>query len=267
MNHTFQTSKNWKGPYSHEHICGPNTRIFYDTKKAPCSKECNALCSCGKYVELWDVVFFDYLMKDNQLTKANHPFVDMGAGVERIASLVQNVKTIYDTDRLNEIVNTVTLQIKKSDDIDDLDILRKCRIIADHLRCTCFTLGDEVITAPSNKGRGYVLRKIIRRAINIGEELGFDTNSYKSVIDKIIELYKDEYPLLETRYDFINEALSHEYEIYKTTLKKNLLQIEKIIKSRESVSDEDIKKLFDTYGVPINIIKGVVQKQRILEKE
>ena len=105
--HLCPTKKNWKGPYSNEGICGSNTRIYYDTYKEKCSPHCNVLCNCGKYVELWDVVFLDYISKENKIKKAACKCVDMGAGVERIAMLVQNVETIYETDNLDEIVEKI----------------------------------------------------------------------------------------------------------------------------------------------------------------
>lgn len=266
-NHLCPTKKNWKGPYSKEQICGPNTRIFYDTKKEKCSLECSPLCSCGKYVELWDIVFFNYIMKDGILVDSCSPSVDMGAGVERLASLIQNVGTIYETDKLNNIVNSVKSQIENQDIVNDIDVTKKCRIIADHLRCACLVIGDEVSTVPSNKGRGYVLRKILRRVINNTDQLQIGFESYELIINKIIDLYKDSNPLLEEKKDFIIEQIRSEYNLYKTTLKRNLLKIENDIKSKVSISSDEIRNLFDRYGVPIDMIKNIICENKVLIKE
>ena len=263
-NHLVATPKNFKGPYSQEHMCGPNTRIFYDTGKEKCSEECNALCGCGKYVELWDIVFFDYLMKDNKLEKHIYPCIDMGAGVERLAMLIQNVKTIYETDKLNEIVNIVLSQIKDLNEIDDL--IKKVRIIADHLRCSCFILGDEIDTIPSSKGRGYVLRKIMRRTINLADQLDISLDSLVLIINKIIDLYKESNPLLASKKDFIIKGHAQEYKVYKDNLKKNLIKIKKVIDSKEYITSEEIYNLFNTYGVPTYLIKNMIDKDKIIER-
>lgn len=266
-NHLCPTKKNWKGPYSYEKICGPNTRIFYDTKKEKCSHECNVTCACGKYVELWDVVFFDYKLKDNKLEKSSNPSVDMGAGVERIATLIQNVNTIYETDKLNKIVSAVELQIEDEDKLNSEETRKKCRIIADHLRCLCLAIGDKISTTISSKGRGYVLRKILRRTINITDQLGISFESYKIIINMIIELYKGDNPQLEDKRELVLNEIHSEYILYKTNLKKNLLKIEKEINDKEYISNSEIRKLFDRYGVPLDIIKDVIIKNKVLIKE
>lgn len=265
--HLCPTNKNWKGPYSFDKICGPNTRIFYDTGKDKCSYECNVTCNCGKYVELWDVVFFDYKLKDNKLERSSIPSIDMGAGVERLATLIQNTNTIYETDKLNKIVSAVELQIENKDRLDSEEIIKKCRIVADHLRCLCLAIGDKIPTSPSNKGRGYVLRKILRRTINATEQLGISFESYKIIVNIIIDLYKEDNPNLKDNKEFILNEIHSEYILYKTTLKNNLLKIKKEIEIKEDISNDDMKMLFDRYGVPLEIIKDIVAKKRVLIKE
>ena len=265
--HLCPTKKNWKGPYSYEKICGPNTRIFYDTKKEKCSYECNATCGCGKYVELWDVVFFDYKLKDNKLEKSSNPSVDTGAGVERIAALIQNANTIYETDKLNIIVDFVKSQIEDEDKLNSEETIKKCRIIADHLRCLCLAIGDKISTQISNKGRGYVLRKILRRTINATEQLGIGFESYEIIINMIIDLYKGDNPQLEDKREVVLNEIHSEYVFYKTTLKNNLLKIEKELINKEYITNSEMKKLFDRYGVPLDIIKDISIKNKVLIKE
>lgn len=266
-NHLCSTINNLKGPYSNEKICGPNTRIFYDTGKKKCSHECTVTCNCGKYVELWDVVFFDYKYKNDILEKSFSPSVDMGAGVERMATLIQDVDTIYDTDKMSFIVNVVKTQVDDDNKLSDINNVKKCRIIADHLRCACFIIGDEISTVPSNKGRGYVLRKILRRAFNLTNQLGITFDSYMFIINKIIDLYKKTNPNLESKRTFIINEIHNEYDLYNTTLKKNLLKIAKELKYKECITNEDIKILFDRYGVPVDIIKDIVIKNKVLVRK
>lgn len=266
LDHLCPSKKNFKGPYSKDNICGPNTRIFYDTGKEKCSPECNALCSCGKYIELWDIVFFDYILKNDKIEKSINSCVDMGAGVERLAMLIQSVKTIYETDKLNKIVNIVLSQIGFSNE-SDYELIRKSRIIADHLRCSSFILGDEIDTIPSNKGRGYVLRKIIRRTINLSDQLEIDIDSYGYIINKIIDLYKNNSPLLDIKREYILSAHYSEYKLYKENMKKNLIKIKKIIEEKEYLNNEEIDNIFNTYGVPRYIIENMIGKDKILIKE
>ena len=263
-NHFCPTTKNWKGPYSDEQICGPNTRIFYDTGKEKCSQECNVTCNCGKYVELWDVVFFDYKFKNRKLEKSQSPCIDMGAGVERLAALLQQVGTIYETDKLNRIVSIVMSQVKDKDTLEDLNIIKKCRIIADHLRCACLIIGDEISTTPSNKGRGYVLRKILRRTINCTEQLEIKYDSYEIIIDEIINMYKKDNNYLESKRNFIKVEIRSEYYSYKDIIKQNLIKIKNELKDRKYITNEEINILYDRYGVPIDIIKDVVEKSKVL---
>lgn len=263
-NHLCSTINNWKGPYSYEKICGPNTRIFYDTGKEKCSHECTVTCNCGKYVELWDVVFFDYNFKNKRLERSFSPCVDMGAGVERLAALIQGVNTIYETDKMNIIVNMVKSQVDNINALSDINNIKKCRIIADHLRCACFIIGDEISTVPSNKGRGYVLRKILRRTINLTNQLGITFDSYMFLINKIIDMYKKTNPNLESKREFIMNEIYNEYNLYENTIKNNLIKIVKELKYKEYITNEEIEILFDRYGVPVDIIKYIVIKNKIL---
>ncbi len=263
-NHLCSTINNWKGPYSYEKICGPNTRIFYDTGKEKCSHECTVTCNCGKYVELWDVVFFDYNFKNKRLERSFSPCVDMGAGVERLAALIQGVNTIYETDKMNIIVNMVKSQVDNINALSDINNIKKCRIIADHLRCACFIIGDEISTVPSNKGRGYVLRKILRRTINLTNQLGITFDSYMFLINKIIDMYKKTNPNLESKREFIMNEIYNEYNLYENTIKNNLIKIVKELKYKEYITNEEIEILFDRYGVPVDIIKDIVIKNKIL---
>lgn len=266
-NHLCSTVSNWKGPYSYEKICGPNTRIFYDTGKEKCSHECTVTCNCGKYVELWDVVFFDYNYKNERLEKSPSPCVDMGAGVERLAALIQGVDTIYETDKMNIIVNMVKSQVDDRNKLSDINNIKKCRIIADHLRCVCFIIGDEISTVPSNKGRGYVLRKILRRTINLTNQLGITFDSFMFLINKIIDIYKKTNPILESKREFIMNEIHNEYDLYKTTINTNLIKIVKELRYKEYITNEEIETLFDRYGVPVDIIKDIVIKNKVLVRK
>lgn len=263
LSHIHLTTRNWKGPYSSYGIAGPNTRIFIDTQKPKCSEQCNVFCDCGKFVELWDVVFFDFLYQEERYIKAITPSVDMGAGVERLAAVMQKVSTVYDTNELNELIKVVDSLSEYNGEKNE-EYVRSCRIIADHFRCLSFILGDENSTIPSNNGRGYVLRKIIRRMTDRCLDLKIDSSKYDRILCKILDLYGEEYPLLIENKSYIFEQLLAEYDKYMTIIEKNSLLIEKKIKNKAVIKQQEIENLHNTYGVSEKIIESIVHKYNIV---
>ena len=155
-------------------------------------------------------------------------------------------------------------QVKDKDKLEDTNGIKKCRIIADHLRCACLVIGDEISTTPSNKGRGYVLRKILRRAINCADQLEIEFDAYEMIIDEIINMYKKDNYYLESKRSFIIDEIHSEYFLYKNSIKQNLIKIKNELKNMEHITNEEIKTLYDRYGVPIDIIKDVVEENQIL---
>ena len=168
--------------------CGPDTEMFYDTGKEPCGPDCGPSCDCGKYVEIWNNVFMEYLKKDGKLTKLAQKNVDTGMGLERITFLLQGKQTPFDTELFLPIMN-------KLQELSQNDNIESRRIVAEHLRASMMIASDGV--RPSNIDRGYILRRLIRRMTRHLNKLGIGLDELENLIDLDIETLKEMYPELE----------------------------------------------------------------------
>ena len=176
--HIFYLDKkhNWWGPAGITGPCGPDTEIFYDTGKPKCCPECNPSCDCGKYLEIWNNVFMEYNKQadGSYLPLAQHN-VDTGKGLDRTIATLQGVESVYDTDAFTGIIKTIE-ELSGKHYKDSPEITRAFRIVADHIRCATFILGDPRGVTPSNVDQGYILRRLIRRAIRFAMQLGIPDN-------------------------------------------------------------------------------------------
>ena len=248
--------------------CGPCSEIFYDRgEKYSCGKPTCAMgCDCDRYMEFWNLVFMQYERSaDGTLTPLPKPSVDTGAGLERIASILQDVQTNYDTDLFQAIISkTAEISGKKYDPQSDLAV--SFRVVADHSRATTFLVGDGVL--PSNEGRGYVLRRIIRRAIRHGKKLGFTGPFLNQVVGFVIEQMKVAYPDLVGKRAFIEKAVQAEEEQFFKTLEKGLslldvetAQLRTSGKKELVLTGEIAFKLYDTYGFPLDLTRVICHEQ------
>lgn len=194
----FPKKDNWWGPAGATGPCGPDTEMFYDTGKEPCSRECKPGCTCGKYFEIWNDVFMEY----NKTTEGKYELleqknVDTGMGVEHTVAVLQGKKTVFEIETINPIVEKIKeiANIKMPDERQEKSI----RIISDHIRASIFILGDEKSIVPSNLDQGYVLRRLIRRAIRHGKMLGIEKEFLSGLAKIVIELYRKDYPELEKK--------------------------------------------------------------------
>ena len=167
--------------------CGPDTEMFYDTGKEPCSDHCDPSCSCGKYVEIWNNVFMEYFKDKNGYSKLKQKNVDTGLGLERMAMLLQGKKTPYEI----ELFAPVMEELEKLQKVDDI---QSRRIITEHLRSSMMIINDGGV--PSNVDRGYILRRLLRRAIRHMNKLGIELNEISHLIDVPIDSLKEMYPEL-----------------------------------------------------------------------
>jgi alanyl-tRNA synthetase len=246
--------------------CGPCSEIFIDRgQKHSCGKPtCGMGCDCDRYMEFWNLVFMQYDRDaSGKLTPLPKPSVDTGAGLERIASILQEVDTNYDTDVFQHIIEqTARLAGKPYDRTSELAPV--FRVIADHSRATAFLIGDGVM--PANEGRGYVLRRIMRRAIRMGKKLGFDKPFLHKTAGFVIEQMKDAYPALLDQRAFIEKAVLAEEEQFLRTLDKGIALFNEWLlahpqygkgKSLTGVTlPGDVAfKLYDTYGFPLDLTR------------
>lgn len=258
--HIYLSDRNKKGPYQGNGLFGENVRIHYDRGIQPCSAACNPYCRCGKYTEIWDVVFFSqYYNSEGYICDLPRAIIDMGAGFDRLLALVNGVASVYDTDLFASVIR----QIAEFSDVACSSNLRDSRIIADHSRCIVFILGDVNRVTPSNKGRGYVLRRLIRTVLQKLDILGAHRGSIQLLADEVIEKYGGCYPHLYLNRDYVSEQLMEEENRYTATVEKGEKEIRKRIKAGwygEKISGKDAFMLYSSFGVPLERIVKVAEE-------
>ncbi|NCB30551.1 MAG: alanine--tRNA ligase [Clostridia bacterium] len=253
--HIFYLEKkhNWWGPAGVTGPCGPDTEIFYDTGKPKCSEDCNPSCSCGKYLEIWNNVFMEYNKKaDGTFEPLSQQNVDTGMGLDRTIATLQGVESVYDTDAFTGIIGAIA-KLSGKNYKDGGETTRAFRIVADHIRCATFMLGDPRGVTPSNVDQGYILRRLIRRAIRYAMQLGMPENSLSQVAEAVITQYGKPYPeLVENREKVVSE-LSKEEKRFQHTIKNGMREFERI---KDNFTDGIIDgitafHLYDTFGFPV----------------
>ncbi len=248
--------------------CGPCSEIYYDRgEKYGCGKPgCTVGCDCDRYMEVWNNVFSQF----NNDGKGNYTDliqknIDTGMGLERLAVVVQDVDSIFDVDTLQALRNKVCEMagVKyKEDEKQDVSI----RVITDHIRSVTFMVSDGIM--PSNEGRGYVLRRLLRRAARHGRLLGIQDKFLSKLCETVIEGSKDGYPELEEKKEFITKVISEEEEKFNKTIDQGLsilADMEKALEEQNKnvLSGEDTFKLYDTYGFPIDLTKEILEEKNI----
>lgn len=253
--HIFFLSKehNWWGPAGQTGPCGPDTEMFIDTGKEKCSPECNPSCSCGKYVEIWNDVFMQYNKTiDGKFEPLKQKNVDTGMGVERIL-VALNGGSVFDTDLYLNIMKKIG-ELSDKDIINNLEYKKAARIVADHIRTASFIIGDRRGVTPSNVDQGYVLRRLIRRAIRYAMELNMPENSIVTLASIVVDEYKDVYSDISANKEKILNELALEEKRFSRTLVQGEREFEKLIaKGLELIDGESAFHLYDTYGFPLEL--------------
>lgn len=239
--------------------CGPDTEMFYDTGKEPCSENCNPSCSCGKYVEIWNNVFMEYFKDKKGYSKLKQKNVDTGLGLERMTMLLQGKKTPYEI----EIFAPVMEELEKMQKVDDI---QSRRIIAEHIRSSMMIINDGGV--PSNVDRGYILRRLLRRAIRHMNKLGIDLNEISHIIDVSVNALKEMYPELLANKENIKKVIIEEKDKFVRTLQNGEKEFEKAVKkakqSGKNVIDGNIVfNLYETYGFPAEMTEELAKEQGI----
>ena len=238
--------------------CGPDTEMFYDTGKEPCSDDCQPSCDCGKYVEIWNNVFMEYYKsKDGTYSKLKQHNVDTGLGLERMTMLLQGKQTPFDTELFATIMEKLA-QLAKADSIESR------RIVAEHLRASMMVICDG--GRPSNVDRGYVLRKLIRRMSRHLNKLQIDLNELAGLIDLNIDILKDMYPDLEKNRDTIKQVIIEEKDKFMKTLAHGEKEFNKAAQrakqeNKNIIDGQTIFKLYETYGFPPEITADLAGEQ------
>lgn len=235
--------------------CGPDTEIFWDTGKPACSDHCDPSCDCGKYLEIWNNVFMQFNRQaDGTYLPLTQKNVDTGMGLERTVCVLNGFKSVYDIDLFQGAFAKIEeLSGKKYD--SDPKTMRAMRIIADHVRTSTFLLGDPVGVVPSNVDQGYVLRRLIRRAVRMANSLGMPKGSIAEIAKVYIDVYKDVYPELTQNHDKIIDELNKEEDKFSKTLVAGEKEFTKVISHIQGnvVPGGTAFKLYDTFGFPIEM--------------
>lgn len=252
---------NWWGPAGVTGPCGPDSEMFLDTQKTTCSINCKPGCSCGKYVEIWNDVFMQYDRQfDGTYTVLKQKNIDTGMGLERVLYLLQGKHNVYETELFVPIIKKIeVISGKKYYDSNNEEEIRYFRIISDHIKTVTMIMCDEYHSIhPSNVGQGYVLRRLIRRAIRFGKKLGINNFFLVETAYIVLNIYQEIYPEMLLKKDFLNTVLSQEEELFSKTLYHGEREFMKILPSLLENSQKTIDgnlafKLYDTYGFPIEL--------------
>lgn len=246
---------------------GPNTEIFYDRgdeygQNDP-AEEMYPGGENERYLEVWNLVFSEFNHnKDNTYTPLPNKNIDTGMGLERMASISQNVRTNYETDLFMPIINEVeNVSGKKYLEVEEQDVAFK--VIADHIRTIAFAIADGAL--PANEGRGYVLRRLLRRAVRFSQSLGINEPFMYKLVDIVAEIMEPYYPNVKEKADFIKRVIKSEEERFHETLEEGLSilnqLIEKAKKDNHEIKGEDAFKLYDTYGFPVELTEELATQE------
>ena len=246
--------------------CGPCSEIYYDRgEKYGCgSPDCKVGCECDRFMEVWNNVFTQFNGDGHggyeELENKN---IDTGMGLERLAVVVQDVDSVFDIDTMKAIRDKVCEISGKTYQVDAMDDV-SIRLITDHIRSSTFLISDGVM--PSNEGRGYVLRRIIRRAARHGRMLGIDGTFLAKIAQVVIDESKDGYPELDEKQDFILKVLTQEEEKFAKTIDQGLVILSEMEDRMQAAGDkvlsgEDAFKLYDTYGFPIDLTAEILEEK------
>ncbi|MFP4110081.1 MAG: alanine--tRNA ligase [Desulfonatronovibrio sp.] len=246
--------------------CGPCSEILYDQGEAmSCGPDCGiGICDCDRYLEIWNLVFMQFDRDElGNLTPLPRPSIDTGMGLERISAVCQGVFSNYDTDLFQRLIKYMAhLAGVSYGTEEDRDVA--LRVIADHSRASAFMIADGML--PSNEGRGYILRRLIRRAYRFGRTLGMDDPFLYMVSEQVVQAMKDAYPELEESKEFMAKVIKQEEERFAGTLEKGLVLLQEEMDKLESAEKQVIPgevafKLYDTYGFPLDIINDIAEKK------
>ncbi|MBT4935967.1 alanine--tRNA ligase [Candidatus Woesearchaeota archaeon] len=249
---------NWWGPAGSTGPCGPDSEMFYWVGKDKPPKEFDT--DDDRWVEIWNDVFMEYnKTQEGKYVPLSQKNVDTGLGVERVTAILQGKDEIYQTELFLPIIRDIERITKKKYE----DNTKAMRIIADHMRASVFILGDERGAVPSNVDQGYILRRFIRRAIRHLKSLGVKDINTSIFAEKIIDMYKDEYPLLEEKRNFILDELHKEEERFTKTLEMGLRKFETMTAVSDTISGKDAFLLFQSYGFPIEMTRELAEEKGV----
>ena len=261
---------NWWGPAGQTGPCGPDTEMFIIKDQPPCGPDCSPACSCGRFLEIWNDVFMQYnKTADGQYVPMAKKNVDTGMGLERTVCTLNGCKTVYETDAFTNIIAKISELSGKHYD-DDEATTKAFRIVADHLRTSTFIMGDPRGVSPSNVDQGYVLRRLIRRAVRFGMELGMPEGFTAEIGKVVINQYAEVYPELKQNENFVLEQFKLEETRFARTLRQGEREFEKAVSrmGENKVIDGVVAfNLYATYGFSIEMTRELAKEHGLTVDE
>ena len=263
---------NFWGPAGLYGPCGPCSEIYYDRgekfQKRPCDfKSCGPICKCGRFIEIWNLVFMEYkkvLLADNQVAYELLPAknIDTGAGLERLTAVLEEQKSDYETELFLPTISAIA----KLTSTPYEQNVKAYRIIADHLRAACFLIAEGI--TPSKEDRGYILRRLLRRAVRYGRMLNIQKKFLKDLSQIVIQQYGMIYPELLTHSEEVGSVLDNEEEKFSETLREGLRQFENFASQIQGQNSRilpsvGVFKLFDTYGFPFELTEEMAEEKNL----
>lgn len=233
--------------------CGPDTEMFYDTGKPKCCDSCSPACDCGKYLEIWNDVFMQYYVAEENgpVEKLKNPNIDTGMGVERTVCVLNGVESVYDTGSFKKAIEY--LQQYASEPYKDEIVKKSYRVICDHIRASIFILSSGIVPAPI--GQGYVLRRLIRRSLNHARKINIEKEQIIGVANLFISEFSCDYPELNKSKDIIEKEISDEIDKFSKTIQLGQKEFEKVAfySKDKMINGKTAFRLYDTFGFPLEL--------------
>ncbi len=257
--------------------CGPCSELHYDLgPEAGCGQsDCRVECDCDRFLEIWNLVFTQFnKLPNGDMVPLENKNIDTGAGLERLAMVMQGVNSIYELDTVKPLIDHITAESPDKEDVLHTDVQLSRRIIVEHLRGITFMVADGVL--PANEGRGYVLRRLLRRAVRHGHLLGMEIPFLNRAVPLVISLMKNAYPELEERKEYIVQIVELEEQRFRDTLNQGMEILNAYLE--EKYADRDFQKgeafpgdlafkLYDTYGFPLDLTREIVAEKGLVVDE
>jgi alanyl-tRNA synthetase len=263
----YPKSKNWWGPAGSQGPCGPDTEIFYDTgapHDTAFGATCHPNCDCGRFVEIWNNVFMEFnKTSDGRFEPLTQRNVDTGMGLERTLVALGGLQTVFQIDTFQALISTISALSNKnygSNPEDD----RAMRVIADHVRTAAFILGDPHAVTPSNVDQGYILRRLIRRAVRYGRQLGINGSFTSKIAEEVVRLFGGAYPEMQKNADRISSELNAEEDKFSRTLQNGLREVERVrreIGDTLDIPGETAFYLYESFGFPKELTEEVLGRK------
>jgi alanyl-tRNA synthetase len=246
---------NFWGPVGDSGPCGPCSEIYYDVKGKSCGPNCGPNCKCGRYLEIWNLVFMQYYkIQKGKYKLLPQKSIDTGMGLERITMVLQNKKSVFEIDSFQDIIEKIEDLSGKSYKNNK----KSFRIVLDHLKSAVFLISDGVL--PAKEDRGYVLRRLLRSSIRHSSKLELGKDGIKEIVKKIILVYEKDYPEIKEKKKEILKIIEEEKTKFEKTLTHGLKIFEELI-SENKLSNKEVFKLYDTFGFPFELTKELAKEK------